>query len=200
MLRPLIMALGLMTLAGCATTSGNSYSYDAAGDYYSGPAGADVVIDSSPSYYGGSGYGHGYGFGYGGYGGIYSPWAYGYWPVAWWPGNVQPDESAVRRERVERDRVARTALVWRPTVQAPNALLRSSSRSGLPVSDFRRPAGDDGFGQAVARRAQTGPNSRVTRAAPRSDQTSTVRFSERASATPAPMRPAPAPRSSSRKQ
>ena len=206
MLRPVLVALSLMTLAGCATTGGNSYSYDADGDYYSGPAGADVVIDSTPSYYGGPGFGHGYGygsgFGYGyGYGGIYSPWGYGYLPVVWWPGNSQPDEYVLRQQRIERDRVGRVALVWRPTVQAPTALMRVSPGSGLPVSDFRRSNDDARYFRARAPSSIFAPaGSRGSRDVSRSNEASAPGFDQRASTMPAPIRPAPVPQSPTRKQ
>lgn len=159
----------LLTLAGCATTSGTVYHYEGGGDYYSASDSAALTSDYSygAGYgfahgygYGGGlgyapGYGYGFGFGYGlgGYPGWWTPWYLGYTPYVWWPQPSDHAGGSWRESRVQQDRALRSSLVARPVIAAPRRALSGRSqaslrpsvgptrvRSGAPRSAVIRPA------------------------------------------------------------
>ena len=212
MKRSLPILISLLLLSGCATTGSNYYNYEGNGDYYYGASAADAVINSSPYGYGwagsnyGSGYGFGSGLGYGGgyahgygYGWPYSYWGYGYQPIWSVPSHPQQDLGASRGDRVERDRAVRAGFVRRDTVQAPASAkwqrIQPASRAPFLGPSTRRTesVGDRSSSRvAPARRTSAPVRSQTIRSSPRP--------MSRSAPSPAPVRSAPAPRPSSRRE
>lgn len=217
MIRLLLIAAVLPFFSGCVSNPGNYYSYEGGGDYYYEDAGADVYIDSYPmgyglGYAGGPGYGFGWGyggFGYGfggyyGYGG-YGPWGYGYAPIWWTPPTVIVVDSPSWRARAEDERAQRVALSHRPDAAYPESaawarrgrLGPTGSHAGLASWGARRPDGRTPAG-VVYRPPATAiqaPAVQPSRSAPAMSGTYS-----RESSGASPVRIAPAPRMSGRKQ
>ncbi|HMM67507.1 MAG TPA: hypothetical protein PKC03_11245 [Dokdonella sp.] len=197
MYRQFLTLLLLSTLAGCATTSGNSYNYDDNGDYYYGSGRADVVVDSHSSGFGyaglgyggyGSGYGYGYGlgfgygFGYPRYGSLFYPWGYGWSPI-WAPPPVYIVERNWRDARVQQDRSQRSFLLARPAADAPESASYARRARAMPADALRGPGRFD-----PGKRAPT--STRTLRSRNASGTTSNR---ARSMAAPQPRVSAPAP-------
>jgi hypothetical protein len=202
MKRPLLVAMTLLLMAGCASTGSNYYSYEGSGDYYYGSPQSDVVIDSSPYAFGSGGYapGFGYGYGYGyGYGFPYSYWGFGYQPIGWLPSIPSPDPSLSRGARVEQERLLRSGLVRRETVQAPE-----SARWLSPRSDTMTRSGIQN--RQLIQRAPAQSRMRISNStrAPASSRNAPATVPRpsmpRDVFSPAPARSTPPPRPSSRRQ
>ena len=190
------LLLGVLLLAGCATTPGTSYYYDGDGDYYYGDGSADLVIDAPrPSWGGyGSGWGYGYGYGggfgygpgygFGGYGGFHPSWYYGYPVYPWWLWSDHHDDGMDRVSRLQHDRALRSGVLARPTIQAP-----VSARRGRFEGPVRQQA-------PLLRRVEPAPR-RFDGPAPRGSPGTARPAPQRSapSAAPAPRHSAPVMRS-----
>ena len=209
MFRLLLIAAALPFLSACVSNPGHYYSYDGGGDYYYEDAGADVVLDGYGLGYGGwLGYGlgwgcGGYGYGFGGYYGC--PLGYGYSSIWWAAPPVVVIDSPIWRADVQEERARRVALSHRPDAAYPESasLARRDwlgpvgGNAGLAGWGARRP-----IGRAPARVVSRSSNT-VTRSLavqPSRNASSVSSSYSRPSLGTPPMRSAPAPRASSRRQ
>ena len=164
----------LLTLAGCATSSGTVYHYEGSGDYYSTSDSAGPTLDSSGpgygfahgyGYGGGLGYGYGFGLGYGlgGYPGLWAPWYFGYSPYVWWPHPYEHDSGTWRESQVQRDRALRSTLVARPAIAAPLRAKPGRLQPSLRASPVPSRSGADAHRSTVIRpAARPAPPARMT--------------------------------------